>query len=44
MKKQIVVIPGGETFNNYKEYLSFLKSERLILKIIEILELAGKRT
>lgn len=29
MKKQIVVIHGGETFDSYKEYISFLKKKEL---------------
>jgi len=31
MKKQIVVIHGGDTFDTYEEYLSFLKSYELNL-------------
>ena len=26
MKKQIIIIHGGETFETYKQYISFLKS------------------
>lgn len=29
MKKQIIVIHGGDTFNTYGEYLSFLKNYRI---------------
>lgn len=32
MKKQIIVIHGGDTFNTYKEYLSFLKSWQIDFK------------
>lgn len=29
MKRQIIVIDGGDTFNTYKEYLSFLKGFKI---------------
>lgn len=29
MKKQVVIIHGGDTFDTYKEYLAYLKSVRL---------------
>lgn len=29
MKKQIIIIHGGDTFNSYKEYIAFLKSYRI---------------
>ena len=32
MKKQIVVIHGGDTFNTYEEYLSFLKNREFDLE------------
>ncbi len=38
MKKQVVVIHGGDTFKSYKDYLAFLKSHK-----IEINKLKTKR-
>lgn len=32
MKKQVVVIHGGETFRSYKEYLSFLRKYQVDIK------------
>ena len=32
MKKQVVIIHGGETFKNYKDYLAFLKSCEIEIK------------
>lgn len=35
MKKQVVVIHGGDTFRTYRDYLKFLKSWRIDFKDIE---------
>ena len=35
MKKQVVVIHGGDTFDTYKEYLAFLKSYKLTLEKLQ---------
>ena len=32
MKQQILIIHGGTTFNNYKEYFSYLKNKKIDLK------------
>ena len=31
MKKQVVIIHGGDTFDTYKEYLAYLKAEKIDL-------------
>lgn len=36
MKKQIVVIGGGDIFKTYKEYISYLKNKRLDLNKLKI--------
>lgn len=36
MKKQIVVIHGGETFRNYKEYMDYLKTMKVDLDRLKI--------
>ena len=35
MKKQVVVIRGGDTFRTYKEYISFLKDYKLDFKKLQ---------
>ena len=36
MKKQVVVIHGGDTFKNYKDYLAFLKSYDIEINKLKI--------
>lgn len=31
MKQQVLIIRGGETFSNYKEYISYLKNKKISL-------------
>ncbi|MDD4830994.1 MAG: hypothetical protein PHR31_02545, partial [Candidatus Pacebacteria bacterium] len=43
MKKQIVAIHGGETFDTYEEYLSFLKNLEIDFERIKSKEKSWKK-
>ncbi|MFA5742754.1 MAG: alpha/beta hydrolase [Candidatus Paceibacterota bacterium] len=44
MKKQIIVIHGGETFDTYEEYFSFLKNLEIDFERIRLREKGWKKT
>ena len=44
MKKQVVAIHGGETFDTYEEYLSFLKNFEIDLGMLKLREKSWKKT
>ena len=44
MKKQVIAIHGGETFNTYEEYLSFLQNFEIDLERMKLREKSWKKT